>query len=83
MAIARVMDRCLDMEPYKLDDFLARNGISTQQILDEATIACKKTPHDHRLDILFDTVFDMTTEKLWNAIQEIEAERNRPVSQRD
>ncbi len=71
------------MEPYKLDDFLTRSGLSKQHVLDAATSAHKKNPHDYRLDILIELLTDMIKDKLSIAVNEIVKERKRRIFRRE
>lgn len=82
MLIEKLIECCYDMEPYKLEHFITRKGLSLQKVLTEAEIAHKRNPPDYRLDILVDTLRSMTQEKLWNVIPEIEEEIKRRTSPR-
>ena len=82
MLIENLIECCYDMEPYKLEQFITRKGLSLQEVLTEAEIAHKSKPSDYRLDILVDTLRSMTHDKLWNLIPELEREIERRTSPR-
>ena len=82
MLIEKLIECCYDMEPYKLEQFITRKGLSLQKVLNEAEIARQRMPPDYRLDILVDTLRSMTHDKLWYVIPAIEEEIRRRISVR-